>query len=324
MANIGPFTPAKRPVVYTPNPAYWGPDRNAPCPCRSGKRAGDCHVNRAKGNWKLPPYKPALTDAKTGISCAGCYASFTNDCSADLSDEHWLSRGIVLEVGTNGRVQVIWRQEQQRTVQASEFSNRILCQRHNNALSRLDATATAVFRTLDHYQTDQGSQPDPHGSEFDLYSGEAFERWLLKLLWGGTAAGVFTLSGQPIAALREPAKYRNKLADYLFRGGALPRGWGMYVVAHGPDVNIRADGPVAVQTKSVNGELWEGAVAMRVVQFTFAFGTLRSTTGGKALHRPRAVELKSLLDPAHKVLALGWDHRNTTSEPVTYTYQRAK
>jgi hypothetical protein len=263
-----------------------------------------------------------LTGAKTGVSCAGCYASFTNDCSGDLSDEHWLSKGIVLEVGTNGRVQIIWRQEQQRVVQASEFSERILCERHNNALSRLDATAIAVFRTLDRYQTDQNSQPDPHGSEFDLYSGEALERWLLKLLWGGTAAGVFTLSGQPIRALREPTKYQDMLAEYLFRGGALPPVWGMYVLAHGPDVNVRAEAPAAIITGSHNGELVQGSIAMRVVEFTFAFGTLRSTTGGKAVLRPRAVELKSLLDPAHKVLALGWDHRNTTSEPVTYTYQR--
>ena len=128
------------------------PRKGKPARATRESQAGDCHVNRAKGNWKLPPYKPGLTGAKTGVSCAGCYASFTNDCSANLSDEHWLSKSIVLEVGTNGRVQVIWRQQQQRVVQASEFSERILCCRHNNALSRLDATAIAVFRTLDHYQ----------------------------------------------------------------------------------------------------------------------------------------------------------------------------
>jgi hypothetical protein len=234
-----------------------------------------------------------------------------------------LSKSIILEIGTNGRVQIILGQEQPQVVQASEFGKEILCERHNNALSRLDATAIAVFRTLDHYQTDQNTQPDPHGSEFDLYSGEAFERWLLKLLWGGTAAGVFALSGQPITALREPTRYQDILADYLFRGGALPTGWGMYVLAHGPDVNVQAEGPAAIMTGSISGELWQGSIAMRVVEFTFAFGTLRATTRGQAVHRPRAVELKSLLDPAHKVLSFGWDHR-TTSEPVTYTYQRAK
>jgi hypothetical protein len=321
---VGPFRPASRPVTYTPNPAYWGPDHIGPCPCGSGKQAGSCHVNKAKGDWKLPPYKPALIGAKTGISCAGCFASFTNDCEGKLSDEHWLSKGIALRVGTNGRVQIIWKKKPQQVVQASAFSEKVLCERHNNALNRLDATAIAVFDTLDHFQTDQGSQPDPHGSEFDLYSGEALERWLLKLLWGGTASGAFTENGTPITALREPGKYQVMLADYLFRGGKLPPGWGMYILAHGAGVNLRADGPVAVVTGSINGELVQGCVAMRVVEFTFAFGTLRSTTGGDAVLRPRAVELKSLLDPAHKVLALGWDHGNTTSEPVTYTYQRAK
>jgi hypothetical protein len=69
VANVGPFRPATRPVPYTPNAAYWGPDHNHPCPCGSGKLAGNCHVNLAKGNWKLPWYKPPLSGPRTGTSC---------------------------------------------------------------------------------------------------------------------------------------------------------------------------------------------------------------------------------------------------------------
>jgi hypothetical protein len=306
VSTVGPFNLASRPVPFTPSPPDWGPDHNAPCPCGSGKQAGNCHVNRAKGNWKLPPYEPALTGAKTGVSCAGCFASFTNDCDGKLSEEHWVSKGIILRVGTNGRVEITWKNQPSRVVQTNAFSEEILCVRHNNALNKLDATAIAVFDTLDHFQSDQGIQPDPHGSEFDLHSGEALERWLLKLLWGGTVSGAFTLSGIPTTALREPGNYQFMLADYLFRGGKLPTGWGLYVVAPGPGKNLHANETIAMVPKSVNGELWEGSIFMRVVGFTFAFGSLGyKMPGGKAMLRPRAVKFDSLLDPAQKVLALG-------------------
>jgi hypothetical protein len=105
-----------------------------------------------------------------------------------------------------------------------------------------------VFKTLDHYQIDFRTQPDPHGSEFDLYSGEEIERWLLKLLWGGAAAGVLGRGGQPVNDLRTTAD-RNMLAEYLFRDGSLPRGWGLYVSAQ-TDVDLRTEADVAVVTGS--------------------------------------------------------------------------
>jgi hypothetical protein len=321
VGDVGPFNPAERPVRYTPSSLYWGPDHNDPCPCESTKRAGDCHVNRAKGNWKLPTYAPLLTDPKTGVSCAGCYASFTNDCLSKLSNEHWLSEGILLHVGQSGRVLISglrWQQGQQHALSAKSLGSNILCEHHNRALSRLDATAIAVFKTLDHYQIDFRTQPDPHGSEFDLYSGEELERWLLKLLWGGAAAGVLGRGGQPVNDLRTTAD-RNMLAEYLFRDGSLPRGWGLYVSAQ-TDVDLRTEADVAVATGSgPDGAIWQGVVAMGVVAFTFALGNLRAHSGFKAFYRPRGVCLDSRLDPARKVLALGWNHNKSTSQPVTYT-----
>jgi hypothetical protein len=316
VANVGHFSPAVRPVPYTPNAADWGPDHNHPCPCGSTKLAGNCHVNRARGNWKLPWYKPPLTGSRTGIACPGCYVSFTNDCSPDLSSEHWLSRGIILEVGTNGKVIVngLLSLGQETVVQASEFANHILCKRHNNALNRLDATAVAVFRTLHHYQKDQASQPDPHGSEFDLFSGERLERWLLKLLWGGIAAGVFSAS-----QLRSGVD-QNMLADYLFRNQKLPDDWGLGI-AFQSGVGIRADGPVAVATGvGPDGTIWKVAVSMGVVSFGFGLGQQKANQGFDFQLRPQAIILKSRQDTAEKALALGWDHK-ASGRPIDYTYQ---
>jgi hypothetical protein len=265
-----------------------------------------------------------LTDARTGLSCSGCYASFTNDCSSKLSNEHWLSEGIILAAGHNRPVVVSglrWQKAREHVLAASSMGANILCERHNNALWRLDATAISVFATLDHYQQDQRSQPDPHGNEFDLFSGEELERWLLKLLWGGTAARVFARRAQPVDDLRTIAD-PNMLADYLFRGGSLPPGWGLYV--EGRPGDLSADANVAVESTSVDGELWSGAVAMGVVAFTFALGRVQAKTPGwKVWHRPRAVCLNSRQDSAQKVLVLGWDHGKATAKGVIFTYQRA-
>jgi hypothetical protein len=321
VANVGYFSPASRPVPYTPNPAYWGPDHNHPCPCGSGKLAGNCHVNRAKGNWKLPWYKPPLTGPRTGSSCPGCYVSFTNDCSPELSSEHWLSMGIILEVGTNGRVTVSGLVSQQpgqeRVVQAGEFADHILCERHNKALNKLDATAIEVFRTLDHYQKDQANQPDPHGSEFDLFSGERLERWMLKLAWGGIAAGDFSAT-QLRAGIDQ-----NMLADYLFRDQRLPDGWGFGITFHtGGGIGIRAAGPVAVTTGvgPDDGTLWKVAVSMGAVSFGFGLGHQKAKQGFDSHRRPQAIIFKSRLDTAEKTLALGWDHK-APAMPVYYIYQ---
>jgi hypothetical protein len=48
---------------------------------------------------------------------------------------------------------------QERVFQLSEFADHILCERHNTALNKLDATAIEVVRTLDHYQKDQATNP---------------------------------------------------------------------------------------------------------------------------------------------------------------------
>jgi hypothetical protein len=315
VANVGPFNPATRPVPYTPNAAYWGPDHNHPCPCGSTRLAGNCHVNRARGNWKLPRYQPPLTGQRTGISCLGCYVAFTNDCSEDLSGEHWLSRGIILDVGTNGKVTVrgLVAPDEDSVVQVSEFADHILCERHNNALNKLDATGIGVFRTLYRYYTDQTNPPDPHGSEFDLFSGERLERWMLKLLWGGIAAAVFT------GSLASGAD-QNMLADYLFRDHQLPDGWGLGIVAASDEV-IRTDpGAVAIRTGVGPDEtICKIAVSIGAVSFGFGLGYQKAKRGYDFSLRPQGVILKSRRDTAEKTLALGWDHR-APGRPVDYTH----
>ena len=180
-----------RPVPFNDHPHVWGPSHDEPCPCGSTRLAGDCHVNRSTERWQLPPYTPLLTDKPTDKAHPLCFVAFTNDCSERISKEHWLSEGILRLFGNGKTVRIgglAWQEHESEERPFAALGANILCSRHNSALSRLDQTATQIQTTLERYQLSQLQHPDPHGNEFDLHSGEELERWLLKLIWGATAA----------------------------------------------------------------------------------------------------------------------------------------
>lgn len=64
----------------------------------------------------------------------------------------------------------------------SALGSRVLCRRHNSALSGLDHQATRLFDALD--SLDAGK-----GTRLFLFSGADIERWLLKVLCGHASTG---------------------------------------------------------------------------------------------------------------------------------------
>lgn len=323
IVTVPDFTPVD-PVAFS-SPGHWGPGHNEPCPCGSGAPAGNCHADRASGRWRLPPYTPLLTDARTGYSHNNCYASVTNDCSTTLSNEHWLSESVLLEAGDGQPLRFIGLSWQpaggEIRLPASRMGSNILCTRHNTALSRLDGNAARIFRALRRYQKDLRTRPDPHGDEFFLASGEELERWLLKLFWGATAAGVLGPTGQPITELRRTADLK-MLAEYLFRDGSLPNQWGFYVEGN-PGGERSSDAEIAVETRTGrDGDLWRASASMGVVTLDFAFFVPDARLGVAKTYRPQGVFLSDEARTVQKVLALSWD--GASGLPFTLTYLRSE
>jgi len=83
---------------------------------------------------------------------------------------------------------------------------------------RSDTTAIRAHATLERYQMAQIVHPDPHGSEFDLISGEKFERWMLKMAWG------FKAGAKNLPYSLWETRERNILLRHLFRDGLMPKG----------------------------------------------------------------------------------------------------
>lgn len=295
-----------------------GPADDEPCPCGSARSTASCHFNPATHRWQLPAFVPLLSGARTGSSVSGCYTALTNDCKGKLSSEHWLSKGVLAEVSDGKFVRIgglPWQPPGRiDNLPPNSLGSNVLCERHNNALWPLEADCAHARTILDQFFLDQISHKDIGGSQFDLVSGEQLERWLLKTIWGATAAF-------PTVPQIRGNVDRAVLADYLFREGILPPSWGLYT--KGLQTGRRSDPEhtVSVRLEDIDGECWGGSMVVGGVELYFSFGSLTGGGGATVVYRPSAIFLDRVGTDNCKVVALSWDH-NTTSvaQAVRVTY----
>src|SRR5579859_833652 len=119
------------------------------CPCGSGKLLLDCHMGRDGRFWSPRPSlrPPGL---QTGYAHPACYLRDTKDCSEQISGEHYVSRSVLEQLGTMLRVSGLpWRDANAvLETTAENLTAKILCRRHNEALSPLDTEAASFFSHL--------------------------------------------------------------------------------------------------------------------------------------------------------------------------------
>jgi hypothetical protein len=112
------------------------------CPCGSGKLVANCHLGidgqLRKHLKSLNPPPP-----QTGFSHPRCYLSDTQDCSEEISQEHYVSRSVLEQIGPKVKVAgMLWLDDDQTLeTNVDNLAAKILCKRHNEALSPLDQEA---------------------------------------------------------------------------------------------------------------------------------------------------------------------------------------
>ncbi len=127
-------------------------------PCESGRQASRCH--RAKdGSWIAEAPPPLLTGPRTGYANPRCYARSSNDCDEELTREHFITDDLLGAISADGKVVVegaAWQDKttRQKTIGRGSLSRKMLCCRHNNALSPLDKVAAEFFRYFREDQLD--------------------------------------------------------------------------------------------------------------------------------------------------------------------------
>jgi hypothetical protein len=299
------------------DPQISGPDREDDCPCGSRRRARSCHSCRT-GEWLASNPEPLISGERTGKVVSGCYAVAANDCDGPITSEHWLSKGIIKATTIDGTTALIsgtpWLGGSQRKIGVGSLGSKVLCERHNSALSPADTTAIVTFESLSRYQNDFAEHRHLDDDGFTLVSGPLFERWLLKLVWGAVASGNLGIGGVAVQSLRTDAD-QGVLVEFLFRGGSLPDGWGFYAFPHLPDPH-GLTGSVGVRSQTgPDGAAWFVQVEFGAIALAFCLG---SPDSKEAVHRPSGVLLTTVDGSGEKLIVFAWPE---TGHPVC-SYER--
>ncbi len=156
-----------------------------PCYCGSDKKVRFC-CRLTGDNGKIARSSPSSCTPpgpQTGLANPRCYARALNDCSTEMSGEHLFSEVTLnLLTGPDGKIVRAgypWQEEGEvQLLTPSTCKANVLCKRHNNALSSVDATAgrflKAILRTPDSLRG--------HEMRVLMLSGDDLERWMLKTL----------------------------------------------------------------------------------------------------------------------------------------------
>lgn len=211
----------------------------ASCPCLSGSTVQAC-------NCKARGFVPARVDTDprgvvTGLQLKGCYAKSTKNCRPPMSAEHHISAAILRDLGPNGNIFRTLNDERVVEISISSAGKKVLCQRHNTALSPLDRLGQRFVSCLGQV-TQSPSDPKAQNSEV-IFSAYDIQRWMLKALCGAS-------HGEK-ASRRHRSSVWTVPPDWLrilFVGGPFPSGSGMYVRRE-----RRASYPNGVATEKIVG-----------------------------------------------------------------------
>lgn len=169
-------------------PPEWIPEHFAACPCGSGKPYKDC------GQDALPPH-PAPAIVRVGNAGESghepkCFLNIDDQCGGGISREHIVSEGLLGELSECKAIRIRgaqWTGNELREVSINSLASKILCQRHNTALSGLDDSATRFFRVLRDLHTTPPRRVPLKPARY-WFNGFDLERWLVKVAIGAARA----------------------------------------------------------------------------------------------------------------------------------------
>ena len=151
----------------------------------------------------------------TGYRHAKCYASADANCSRKISREHFISESLLRRIELNNTAKVAglaWQQQETfNKISIKGMASKVLCKRHNEALSHLDAAVTALAETIHGFD-----KSDLLASENASFNGSDLERWMLKCLHGLSTSGNIKSTPKP------------ECLDLLFARRDWPEHWGLY------------------------------------------------------------------------------------------------
>lgn len=252
------------------------------CPCKSGKHFSECC---------FPILDTAPPDPKTEYSNENCYAKAYNNCSQKLSKEHIFGKGvtkIIKEANPleNGDIAFI-DPDYIPNIPPENFVSNILCERHNNALNKIDNIGQTFIRIL------YGKKKK---NEINFISGYELERWMLKVLCNVSASGNWFLKGNRVKKLKPHPIF----LKILFEGFPFPEGWGLYIAK-----KIKYRGPLVFSVSPLIGHSVHGLeFKMGYIQLFFTIEDARNVDD-RLIYHPLSVIL-DLSEAGKREINLLW------------------
>ncbi|MEP7289114.1 MAG: SEC-C metal-binding domain-containing protein [Chloroflexota bacterium] len=214
--------------------------RNELCPCGSEKKAKHCCL-KPDGQLKKSPANIFPDGPFTGFFHPKCFANVDHNCSNVISHEHFISETLLQQMNNDNTVKISgmkWQaKETFNRMPIPSLAPRILCTRHNNALSPLDMVIGRFSQMLQDYDKLTHPEVTAPKNEVRLFSGEDIEGWMLKCLLGATYSKNFPQSS-----------IRAECLDILYGRMEWPSGWGLYVGVTTPGQVIYHSASLLIET----------------------------------------------------------------------------
>jgi hypothetical protein len=235
--------------------------------------------------------------SSTGYANPKCYVHGDRNCSKKISNEHFISATLLRQIHLNNTAKIAGLRWQQREafnlVPLSGLASSILCERHNNALSPLDAGIGAFSQAIG--DSDEALKSSGSAADFDCrdFSGDDIERWMVKCLLGLTASKNFN-----------SASLKPECIDLLFANIEWPEGWGLYFSASiAAPIHHSASFLIETKIDPKRGLVLAAEFVIRGLPFTLCLGKPDSPASFGAL-RPEAIIFKN--EKRERVLAFSW------------------
>lgn len=236
----------------------------------------------------------------TGLVTPKCYAAPLRDCDGKtLTREHYISKKLLLRIGKTFTVDGLpMNTEGPRKTGEASLGTKVLCQRHNGALSRFDDEIVKLYDILEMVQ--RGENAGEH-----TLTGDCLELWALKVLVGMRASGNI-LRKTDRRTMPKVSPTAQQLA-ILFNAETMPTGWGFHVFGS-PKPTFGYNVGVTVNSFE-DGTIYGLTVAMLGLCFITSMVPLTTEPGTFALasYRPRGIVVE-----AHAKIALTWRDGHAT------------
>ena len=233
-----------------------------------------------------------MPDPQTGYRHEKCYANDDNNCSTKLSREHFISERYLRQIAvnhTNKIASLAWQELQTFSILPTKgLASRILCSRHNSALSSLDSEFGSFAETIRDF--DRGITS---ASVTRTVSGCIIELWMLKCFLGLSVS-------KNIGGALKP-----ECVNILFERQMWPTEWGLYYCTDAQGGPIYHTDSLAVETLTApDGRLLGGKFVVQGLPFYLVLGKPGNPRAFGIWH-PREIIFK--FPTVEKRISLTWD-----------------